>query len=86
MTKFSWKDAPDLIADLTRCQNSPCNANQDILTFAGFCESLDELELYVAREEIRVQNYEQDQRYARVAARQARLRAYLTTKPRCNAA
>ena len=62
-TQFTWKDAPDLIQALTKCQNSPCNENQDILTFAGFCDSRDELEAYVCRQEIRVQNWEQDREY-----------------------
>jgi hypothetical protein len=63
MAKFSWKDAPDLIEALTRCQNSKFNANRDILSFAGFCESRDELEAYLCREEIAVQNLEQDEEY-----------------------
>lgn len=63
MAQFSWKDAPDLMDALARCQNSPLYANQDIMTFAGFCESRDELEGYLARHEIRVQNYEQDLEY-----------------------
>lgn len=67
MAQFSWKDAPELIQALTRAQNSPCNENRDILSFAGFMESREELELYVARHEITVQNWEQDQEYARRA-------------------
>ena len=59
-TKFSWRDAPDLIQALTKAQNSPCNANRDILTFASFCDSRDELEGYLCKQEIRVQNWEQD--------------------------
>jgi len=60
---WTWKDAPDLMDALARTQNSPLNANQDIMSFASFMESRDELEVYVARHEIRVQNYEQDLKY-----------------------
>lgn len=49
---FSWRDAPDLIARLTDCQNRM--DNQDILTFAGFCDSRDELERHVVRYETRL--------------------------------
>lgn len=60
MSKFSWKDAPDLMDALSKAQNHPANINQDIMTFAGFMASRDELELHVARAEIRAQNYDQD--------------------------
>lgn len=63
MTAFSWKDAPDLMEALTRCQNSRFNADRDILTFAGLCASRDELEAHLCAEEIRVQNLEQDAEY-----------------------
>jgi hypothetical protein len=48
---------------LTRCQNSPLNANQDIMSFAGFCESRDELAGYLCKQEISLQNREQDLKY-----------------------
>ena len=60
---FTWKDAPDLMADLVKAQNSPANIDQDIMSFAGMCESREELAVYVARYEIRAQNYEQDVEY-----------------------
>ncbi len=60
MGKFSWKDAPDLMAALGKAQNHPANIDQDIMTFAGFMSSRDELEAYVCRAEIRAQNYDQD--------------------------
>ena len=51
MTKFSWKDAPDLMDALAATQNAPCNSNIDIMTFAGFCNSREELEAHVRRYE-----------------------------------
>lgn len=57
---WNWKDAPELMAALTRCQNHPAFEHQDILSFAGLCDSADELELHVARCEITTQNYDQD--------------------------
>jgi hypothetical protein len=48
---FTWKAAPDLMARLTAAQNHPANLSQDIVTFAGFCESRAELEAHVARYE-----------------------------------
>lgn len=53
MAKFSWKDAPDLMDALARTQNAPCNSNIDIMTFAGFCDSREELEAHVSRYEQR---------------------------------
>jgi hypothetical protein len=64
MTKqFSWKDAPDLMDALARAQNHPANIGQDIMTFAGMCDSRDELELHLCRYEIRAQNWDQDVEY-----------------------
>lgn len=53
MNKFSWKDAPDLMDALARTQNAPCNSNSniDIMTFAGLCDSREELEAHVSRYE-----------------------------------
>lgn len=53
---FTWRDAPDLMAALTKAQNAPVNSNIDIMSFAGFCESREELEAHVCRYEIRAQN------------------------------
>ncbi len=47
MTEFSWKDAPDLMYALGCTQNAPCNSNIDIMTFAGMCDSREELERHV---------------------------------------
>jgi hypothetical protein len=47
-TSFSWKDAPDLMARLNAAQNSPKNWNADITTFAGMCDSRQQLENHVA--------------------------------------
>lgn len=60
---FSWKDAPDLMAALVTAQNHPANIGQDHMTFAGMCSSRDELELHVARLEVRAQNWDQDVEY-----------------------
>lgn len=49
--KFSWKDAPDLMARLTTAQNHEANINQDIMTWAGLCDSRQELEAHVVRNE-----------------------------------
>jgi hypothetical protein len=53
MGKFSWKDAPDLMDRLGQAQNAPFNSNIDIMTFAGMCDSRDELERHVVRYEER---------------------------------
>ncbi len=58
---FSWKDAPDLMDALARTQNAPCNCNIDIMTFAGMCDSREELEAHVRR-------YEQYETDAEMAA------------------
>ena len=71
MANFSWKDAPDLMARLSEAQNHCANINQDIMTFAGFCNSRDELEGHVCRYEIRAQNYEQDREHRRAALARA---------------
>jgi len=57
---WTWKDAPELIDALVRAQNHPANIGQDHMSFAGMCSSHDELELHVARLEIRAQNWDQD--------------------------
>lgn len=55
MNKFSWKDAPDLMDRLTSAQNSPAHENHDIMTFAGFMTSREELQAYVESNEERAQ-------------------------------
>jgi hypothetical protein len=60
---FSWKDEPELMADLLRAQNHPANIGQDHMSFAGMCSSRDELEMHIARLEIRAQNWDQDVEY-----------------------
>lgn len=50
---FSWKQAPDLMARLAAAQNLPRNANTDIMTFAGMCDSREELETHVRYYEAR---------------------------------
>jgi hypothetical protein len=52
MASFTWRDAPDLMARLTAAQNS-ISAPIDIMTFAGFCSSREELERHVVRYESR---------------------------------
>jgi hypothetical protein len=46
-----WKQNPDLMARLTAAQNHPANVRADILSFAGFCETREELERHVERYE-----------------------------------
>ncbi|MGA0595165.1 hypothetical protein [Enterovirga sp. CN4-39] len=48
-----WKTETDLMARLTRAQNHPANISQDIMTWAGFCDSRAELEAHVTRYEAR---------------------------------
>lgn len=51
-TKFSWKNEPELVARLTKLQNSPKYQSQDIMTFAlGFSSSREELCANVRRME-----------------------------------
>jgi hypothetical protein len=47
-TSWSWKDSPELMIRLIAAQNSPKNWNQDITTFAGFCDSAERLERHIA--------------------------------------
>lgn len=49
-----WRNNPDLIARLTAAQNHPANIRQDIMYFAGFCDSRAELLDHVERAEARV--------------------------------
>jgi hypothetical protein len=50
MAKWSWKNSPELMNRLIAAQNR--NTSRDIVSFAGFCESEDELRAYVERHEI----------------------------------
>jgi hypothetical protein len=52
-TKFSWKSAPDLMARLNAAQNALL-APIDIVSFAGYCDSRDELLRHVEHYEARV--------------------------------
>jgi len=54
---FSWTQAPDLMARLTTAQNHDANCNIDIMTFAGMCDSREELERHVSYYEIRMAEY-----------------------------
>ena len=50
---FSWKDEPELMGRLIKAQNS-LETPIDIVTFAGFCDSREELERHVERYEAEV--------------------------------
>jgi hypothetical protein len=50
---FSWKQEPELMDRLSSAQNSPKNQNIDIMTFAGMCDSREELLRHVERYEAR---------------------------------
>lgn len=52
-----WKANPDLMARLTAAQNHEANLGQDIMTFAGFCDSREELLAHVARYELKAAVY-----------------------------
>lgn len=53
--RFTWQDAPDLMARLTNAQNR-LRTPIDIVSFAAFCESRAELERHVVRYEQQVAN------------------------------
>lgn len=44
---YSDNDREELLGLLTQIQNQPFYRNQDIMTFAGFCETPKELLFYV---------------------------------------
>ncbi len=44
---FSWRQAPELMARLLATQNSPAHEHRDVMTFAGFCDSREQLERHV---------------------------------------
>ena len=50
---FSWKNEPELMARLNTAQDS-LNTPIDIVTFAGMCDSREELERHIAYYEQRV--------------------------------
>lgn len=54
----TWKQNPDLMARLVEAQNHPKNCNIDILTFAGMCDSREELERHVVRYEKAADTYD----------------------------
>lgn len=53
MTRWTFLQAPDLMERLIAAQNAmACRGGQiDIVTFAGFCDSREELERHVSRYE-----------------------------------
>lgn len=63
-----WKNNPDLMERLGRAQNSAANVSCDILTFAGFCSSREELERHVVHYEDRAAAYVAPVRGRRKAA------------------
>mgnify|MGYP007071568849 CR=1 FL=1 len=67
MTKFTWRDADDLMIRLGNAQNA-IKAPIDIMTFAAFCNSREELERHVVRYE---QQAAKDARAALAKAREA---------------
>lgn len=66
--KFSWTQAPDLMARLTEAQNHPANVNVDIMTWAGLCNSRAELEAHLSHYETRAAEYVAPTRRSRKAA------------------
>ena len=52
-----WKDCPDLMLRLTDAQNHPAFEHQDVLTFAAFCDTRDELTRHVENCEHLVRSY-----------------------------
>ena len=53
VTRWSWRNEPDLMARLRDAQNSPRHEHQDIMTIVGFFESREELERHVIHAESR---------------------------------
>lgn len=64
-TKWTWRDADDLMARLASAQRA-LRTPIDIMTFAAFCDTRDELEAHVDRYEAEVAA--QPQRRTRRAA------------------
>ena len=62
-----WKQNPDLMERLTRAQNA-LRTPIDIMTFAGMCDSREELEAHVLRYEAHVAA-DQDRRAAVTGAK-----------------
>lgn len=54
---FSWTQAKDLMDRLSTAQNHPANSMIDIMTFAGMCDSREELEHHVTHYETRAAEY-----------------------------
>ena len=52
-----WKQNPDLMIRLQRVQNHPAFERQDVLTFAGMCDTREELARHVAYCEERAASY-----------------------------
>lgn len=46
-----WQAHPDLMTRLEKAQNHPGQSHRDIMTFAGFCETREELERHVVANE-----------------------------------
>ncbi len=53
-----WKQNPDLMIRLQHVQNHPAFEHQDILTFAGMCNSRPALKRHVIYCEVRAENYD----------------------------
>jgi hypothetical protein len=59
--EFSWRDEPEMIDRLTRAQNG-IRANVDVMTFAGLCESREQLEAHVIACEEKAADYRSSKR------------------------
>ncbi|MBN8918635.1 MAG: hypothetical protein J0I31_23865 [Rhizobiales bacterium] len=46
-----WRQCSDLMVRLTSAQNHPANTSIDIMTFAGMCDTREDLERHVERYE-----------------------------------
>lgn len=53
-----WKQAPDLMAALASVQNHPRFENVDVMTFAGMCDTVEELARHVIACENRAADYD----------------------------
>ncbi len=63
----TWKQNPELMTRLNAAQNHPANWNVDITTYAGYCQTREQLERHVAHYEERVAAYVAPKRRRRAA-------------------
>jgi hypothetical protein len=63
--RWTWKDSPELMGRLATVQNHAAHAHIDIMTFAGMCDSEQELRRHVEWYEAKAITYRPRARKAR---------------------